>query len=277
MRLLLLGLSVSFTGCQPAPESLDCGSEEDTIHLIVTSMGYMRSEEGVSLGFDLDDTEYSVCGVRDLESPEGGAGIDNGLSYLIPALDASEAKVVEGYINTGIIEGRILLAVSVSKIDSRINDDCVDVEFNFVQGEPLLGTDGGILPGQTLMKLGEPAARVSGASIVNGRLDARPMDLDIPVSLLDSNFELNLRDGGVRVEFMEDGLAEGFFTGAIHREEITEILTSSGGIDDDVYQMVNNLLGLALDLEDENGECNEMSVGLVYSGAEIYLLPDETE
>ena len=69
----------------------------------------------------------------------------------------------------------------------------------------------------------------------------------------------------------------GFFTGAIHREEITEILTSSGGIDDDVYQMVNNLLGLALDLEDQNGECNEMSVGLVYSGAEIYLLPDETE
>ena len=81
-------------------------------------MGYMRSADGVSPGFDLDETEYAVCGVQDLEGPDGEPGIDNGLSYLIPALEASEAKVVEGYINTGILEGRILLVVSVSKVDS---------------------------------------------------------------------------------------------------------------------------------------------------------------
>ena len=167
--------------------------------------------------------------------------------------------------------------MSISKVDSLENDDCVDVEFNFAQGEPLLGTDGGLLPGQTLMQLGEPADRVTGASIVDGRLDARPLTLDIPVSLLDSNFELNLRDGGIRVQFLEDGAATGFFTGAIHRDEITEILASSGGVDGDVIQMINNIIGLALDLEDQNGECNEMSVGLVYEAAKIYLLPDDKE
>ena len=127
------------------------------------------------------------------------------------------------------------------------------------------------------MQLGPPADRVEGVEIKDGRLTARPLNLDIPVSILDSNFELNLRDGGLRMDFLGDGDSTGFFTGAIHRDEITEILASSGGVDGDVVQMINNILALALDLEDANGECNEMSVGLVYTGAEIYLLPDEAE
>ena len=160
----------------------------------------------MSEGFDLDETEYAVCGVQDLEGPDGQPGIDNGLSYLVPALEASEAKVVEGYINTGILEGRILLVVSVSKVDSLENDDCVDVAFNFAQGDPLLGTDGGLLQGQTLMQLGAPADRVEGAAIRDGQVTARPLNLDIPVSVLDSNFELNLRDGGLRMDFLGDGV-----------------------------------------------------------------------
>ena len=140
-----LFVSLVLSACSPESELVECGSETNVHHFVVTTLGYMRSVEGVSQGFDLDDTEYAVCGVQDLEGPEGEPGIDNGLSYLIPALEASEAKVVEGYINTGILEGRILLVVSVSKVDSLINDDCVDVAFNSAQGEPLLGTDGGLL------------------------------------------------------------------------------------------------------------------------------------
>ncbi|MEC7240593.1 MAG: hypothetical protein VXW32_05100 [Myxococcota bacterium] len=268
---------LALSACTPEKRDAECGSEADVHHFVVTTMGYMRSSDGVSSGFDLDGTEYAVCGVQDLEGPDGEPGIDNGLSYLIPALEASEAKVVEGYINTGILEGRILLVVSVSRVDSLENDSCVDVAFNFAQGDPLLGTDGGLLPGQTLMQLGPSADRVEGVEIKNGQLTARPLNVDIPVSILDSNFELNLRDGGLRMDFLGDGDASGFFTGAIHRDEITEILASSGGVDGDVVQMINTILGLALDLEDVNGECNEMSVGLVYTGAEIYLLPDETE
>jgi hypothetical protein len=240
-------------------------------------MGYMRNEDGVSLGYDLDETDYAVCGIQDFRGPNGESGIDNGLSYLVPALEASEAKVVEGYINTGIVEGRILLVISISRVESLENDDCVDVEFLIGTGEPLLGTDGGILPGQTLMRSDAPSDSVSGVAIVNGQLDARPLTLDIPVSILDANFELNMSNGGLRVNFEEDGLASGFFTGAIHQDEVTEILESSGGIGDDIIEMVNSIIGLALDIEDEEGQCTNMSAGLVFTAADIYLVDSPTE
>jgi hypothetical protein len=270
MKALLCLIPVLFS-CAEEPE-VDCGDPESQVHLVVTTLGYMRNEDGISLGYDLDDTDYPVCGIQDLTGPNGETGIDNGLSYLVPALEASEAKVVEGYINTGIVEGRILIVVSISKVDSLENDDCVDVEFLIGAGEPLLGTDGGILPGQTLMRSNLPAAKVVGAAIVNGQLDARPLDLDIPVSILDANFELNMKNGGLQLVFEEDGLAHGFFTGTIHQDEVTEILESSPGIGNDIIDMVNNIIGLALDVEDEEGQCTSMSAGLVFSAAEIYLV-----
>lgn len=263
--------------CKGAQEEIDCGDPESQAHFVVTTMGYMRNDDGVSLGYDLDDTDYAVCGIQDLEGPNGEIGIDNGLSYLVPALEASEAKVVEGYINTGIVEGRILLVVSISRVDSLENDDCVDVEFLIGAGDPLLGTDGGILPGQTLMRSNAPSDSVSGVAIVDGQLDARPLSLDIPVSILDANFELNMQNGGLRVNFEEDGLASGFFTGTIHQDEVTEILESSGGIGGDIIDMVNSIIGLALDIEDEDGQCQNMSAGLVFTAADIYLVDGPME
>ena len=259
-------------GCAPEPAQNDCGESGATLHYVVTSMGYMRSEDGISLGYDIDGTDDPVCRVDDLTDPEGGSGIDNGLSYLIPALQASEAKVVEGYINEAIIEGRVLLAVEIQGVDSLVDDDCVDVTFLQAEGEPLLGTDGGLLAGQTLLRADLPESTVRSVQIVNGVLDARPLNLDVPVSLLDANFELNMRDGGLQLRFAEDGAAEGFFTGGLHQEEITEILNSSGGVDSDVADLVNSILGLGLDLEDENGQCAKMSAGLEFQAAAIYLV-----
>jgi hypothetical protein len=276
MRPSIFALALVLSCADPG-DDLECGSAESEVHFVVTTMGYMRNENGVSEGYDLDGTDESICGIRDLEGPDGELGIDNGLSYLVPALEASEAKVVEGYINTGIVEGRILMVVSVSRVDSLKNDACVDVEFGVAAGEPLLGTDGGILPGQTLMRSGLPTKRVDGVAIVDGRLDARPMNLDLPVSLLDANFELNMENGGLRMQFEEDGVASGFFTGSIHQDEVTEILESSEGVDGDVVKMVESIIGLALDIENESGECSSMSAGLEFTAAEIYLMDDPTE
>ena len=273
MRLLIaIVLVTSFGGCSPEEPASSCGDPNSKMHFVVTTMGYVRSSDGISEGFDLDGTDEALCGISDLEDQDGQTGIDNGLSYLIPALDASEAKVVEGYINTGILEGRILLVVTLSHVDDMRNDDCIDVSFSLGDGEPLLGTDGGILAGQTLGVADIPGSTVTGVAIVEGRVDARPLSLDIPVSILDANFELNMKNGGLRLNLSEDGGATGFFTGTVHQDEILEILTSSGGIDSDVYDLVTSILGLALDFEDEEGQCSEMSAALSYTAANIYLV-----
>jgi hypothetical protein len=276
MKNALYFLAV-LTACNSGETQSQCDEGGERYQFVVTSMGYMRNADGISLGYDLDGTNENICGIRELEGPNGESGIDNGLSYLVPALEASEAKVVEGYINTGIIEGRILLVVALSNVDSLKNDDCVDVELVIGAGEPLLGTDGGILAGQTLMRSDFPPERVEGVAIVDGRLDARPMTLDLPVSILDATFELNMLEGGLRIEFQEDGAATGFFTGSIHQDEVTEILESSDGVGNGIIQMVESIIGLALDMEDEQGVCSSMSAGLEFTASEIYLVDSAKE
>ena len=271
MRYLLPLLAI--LGCTPEEDrEITCGDPEDVMHVIVTSMGYMRSEDGVSQGYDIDGTDDPICGIQDFTDTDGNPGIDNGLSLIIPALEASEAKVVEGYINSGILEGRLLFVLEISRLDDIANDECVDVEFFQATGEPLLGTDGGILPGQTLARNPDtPTASMEGATLVDGRLDVFPMDIDLPVSVLDAVFELNLLWGGVRLEMGEDGLHSGFFTGAIDRTEVYEILNASPGVGEDVVEMVEGMLGIALDIQDEQGSCELMSSGLVFEAAEIFL------
>ena len=62
-----------------------------------------------------------------------------------------------------------------------------------------------------------------------------------PLGVLDAS-ELNFTDGGLQVNFGEDGIHSGFFTGAAAKDEIFEILYSSNGIDDDIRTLVEGLL-----------------------------------
>jgi hypothetical protein len=103
------------------------------------------------------------------------------------------------------------------------------------------------------------------------------MTLDLPVSILDATFELNMLEGGLRIEFQEDGAATGFFTGSIHQDEVTEILESSDGVGNGIIQMVESIIGLALDMEDEQGVCSSMSAGLEFTASEIYLVDSAKE
>ena len=84
MKHLLVSAALLFSACSESEELLECGSDEDRVHLVVTSLGYMRSEDGTSMGYDLDGTEYAVCGVKDLESPEGEPGSTTDSRTLYP-------------------------------------------------------------------------------------------------------------------------------------------------------------------------------------------------
>jgi hypothetical protein len=249
-----------------------CGDPEDRVVVVVTTLAYMRGEEGVSWGFDVDGTEDDVCDHDDYTSPDGVSGIDNGMAILIPLLEASEAKVIEGLLNSTIVEGRLLLAVEITRVDDLQNDSCVDVEFFQATGDPLLGTDGGILPGQTLIRdTSKPTSSITGMSIVDGVLDAFPMNLDLPLSILDAEFEFNLTDGGLQIQFGEDGLHTGFFAGVAEADEIYEIAYSSDGIDDTIQGLIEQIVPLAQDVKNDQGECANLSAGLEFEAGEIFL------
>ena len=277
MMVLIFAL-LSMFGCS-APDAQDtaCNDNDETTVLVVTTLAFMRAgSDGLSNGFDIDGTDESVCGISDYVDYDGNTGIDNGFAQLIPILEASEAKVVEELINEAIVEGRIMLVLEISNVDDLENDSCVDTKFLQAMGEPLLGTQGGILPGQTLLRNPDtPESSVNGLSIVDGRLDVRPLNLDIPLSILDATFEINMTRGGIQVNMGEDGFHSGFFTGALAQSEIFEILYSSNGIDDDIQALVEGVLPLFQDLESMDGEeCAEMSVGLEFEAVEIFLMDE---
>ena len=46
-----LFLSLVLSACSPESELVECGSETNVNHFVVTTLGYMRSVEGVSQGF----------------------------------------------------------------------------------------------------------------------------------------------------------------------------------------------------------------------------------
>ena len=271
---LPLALACTAGGDDSASGINECGDPNDTLTIVVTTIGYVRGEDGISEGFDIDDSDAIVCGHEDFVSPQGVPGIDNGLASLIPILEASEAKAVEDLLNSTIIEGRLLLAVELSRIDDPYEDDCVDVEFFQAFGEPLLGTDGGILAGQSLQRNPDtPSSFLKGASLECGVLEAKPMDIDLPLGILDAFFELNLTDGGIRIEMGEDGIHSGFFTGSLAKEEVLEILYSSDGIDGTLQDLVSGILDATLDMDpDKDGICTELSAGLQFDAGEIFIV-----
>ena len=278
MKHLGMFVALGMVACTPMGEDTGdplaaCGDPADKLSLVVTSIGYMRVSDGISWGFDIDGKDAQVCGHADYQTPYGKSGIDNGLATLVPALEASEAKVIEGLLNSTILEGRLLLAVEISRLDDLYEDDCVDVEFFQAYGEPLLGTDGGVLPGQTLMRNPDtPSSKIEGMSIECGVLEAKPMDIDLPLGVLDAFFELNFTDGGLQVNFGEDGIHSGFFTGAAAKDEIFEILYSSDGIDDDIRNLVEGLLDYALDIDsDGDGTCDELSGGFEFQAGDVFI------
>ena len=165
------------------------------------------------------------------------------------------------------------MGIELSRVDDPYDDDCVDVEFFQAYGEPLLGTDGGVLAGQTLLRNPDtPTSKIEGATLDCGTLEARPMNLDLPLGILDAFFELNMTDGGLRLDLGEDGIHSGFFTGSLLKEEVLEILYSSDGIDDDIRTLVEGLLDTTLDMDpDGDGVCTELSAGLEFQAGEIFI------
>jgi hypothetical protein len=261
--------------CAPDEEAVtDCGDPADTAAFVATSLSYLRAADGVSQGFDIDGTDDDVCGIDDFTDPDGLTGIDNGFAALIPALELTEANVVEGLLNASILNGQLMLAVEISRVDDLWNDDCVDVTVLQADGDPLLGTDGGLIADQSLARNPDtPTSTLTGARIVDGRLRAWPMDFSLPLQILDVLIDFDLGRGGVELALSEDGAHTGFYSGAVPREEFMEILENAGTVDETLDEVVGGFIDLALDLTPEGeADCTEMSAGFAFDAVDIYLV-----
>jgi len=281
---MLTLMLASLLGCNGDADPVDttvdaCGPGGDSYTFVMTGMYYTRKDDnGQTLGFDLDDHVSDAgddegCFKEDAVDPYGNEGIDNQFSVLIPALEAVEPEVsaVEGLILDSINAGDLLLLFEVSGVHDMDNDECVSVSVFRGEGAPLIGTDGKLLDHQSFSRSDlPPNSTVEQASIVDGAVEVRGLELVLPLMILDVELEFNIDEAAARLMFDDDGSLSGYFGGGVPLEDILVIADEEdlGATADLIRSVVPTFADL---FPDAGGQCQELSVAFEMDGVPAFF------
>lgn len=295
MRALLPALlALGVSACKPeskAKAPLDSGADLGTCDAaeggkqvwVVNSLTFQRIDGDVSDGFDLDGLSSTTggadgCGIGDFVSPDGAPGIDNAFGRLLPALEATEFAAAEPLIDSLIHSGELMILAEVAGLDDPAEDECVGLALRKAVGEPLLGTDGEMLWGQTLeLDASFEDVEFAEVPVVGGSVSGSPLTFVLPVQILNAAIEFPLRNGAFRVDLREDGSIGGIVAGGLNVAEIVEVAENQG-IAEDLKQLLRTALFAAADLEpDSTGECTAVSITLAFEAVPVYVFGDAPE
>ena len=257
-----------------------CSDTGETLVGILSTLNHARRENGVGWGLNIDgltsiNTDPNGCYKDDLVDPYGNPGIDNAFSALIPALESTEAVALETLVQDSINNGNLLLMVEIKGVDNWQNDDCVDVSIWRGQGTPLIGTDGALMTHQSFFKdLDMPNSHIEGMKIIDGILVASPLDVELPVQVLDEKLNFEMENGGIHIELTEDGFMSGFFTGALPITALTDITSLP---DVNLPEVVQDLVRSAADLyPQDDGSCSGISVAFEYTALPAFFTLEDS-
>lgn len=268
-------------GCGDDPDhhprdagTCDAGGDLDHAVVIDALLFGRELEDGVSDGFDLDGTTDAVCGIPDFAGPDGGEGIDNAFAYLLPALELTEAAAVESLVQAAIDSGALLVTFELEGLDDLVNDDCVDLVVGRAAGVPMVGTDGQLLPGQTLDRdPAIPPVRIEDVAVVDGTFEA-PFSITLPVTIFEVDLEFTLLDGRIRGTIDPDGTVHGVFGGGVDIDYLLSIALEEN-VDSDLHDILAALLGTWSDLApDGTGTCTQVSITFAYTTTALFFFED---
>jgi hypothetical protein len=276
--MILLGWLACGGGDGPGPGDRDvktCEAGGAFDHgLVIQTLRFQRAEDGVSDGFDLDGTTEAVCGITDYTDPEGASGIDNAFAYLLPALELTEAAAVESLVQFAIDSGELMITLELEGLDDPVDDDCVDLVLGRAAGAPMVGTDGRLLPGQTLDR--DPAIevlRIEDVAVVDGTFEA-PFTITLPVTIFDVDLEFTLLDGRIRGTVAPDGTVTGVFGGGVDVDYLLSIALEEN-VDPGLHDILAALLGAWSDLApDATGQCTQVSIHFVYTTTDVFFFDE---
>ena len=269
--LMLSGCTRNAASCDEGEERLGVAEE-----LLIS-----RAEEGVSAGFDLDGKTSSEgggtgCGIADYDGPNGEVGVDNAIARLVPALELTEAIAAEDLILQAINSGELLVLFRLSGLDEDPADDsCVSLDVLRGVGEPIVGSDGYVVSGQTF----DIDTDVSEASATNLVMEdnvvvAHGLRLEVPLNIFDASLNAVLEDASVRVAWDEEGNIDGYFGGSLDYWSIVDMAMNSN-VDDALAASLPALFGMNADLDpDSNAECTRISFTFTFEGKSAFLFED---
>ena len=236
---------------------------------------------GVAPGWNLDgkvsgDTDEATCSKGDFISPEGVPGIDNQFSTLVPIIEKSGIAAFESLLQASVESGGVLLMVEVSGIDNLVDDSEVHVRIRAGQGQPLLGTDGKVLTGQTFhLNKRDPYTECGKAALVAGTVDVGPFDINLPLQIFGKDYTLEMRSGHVRFRIIDAQTIEsGLVGGGITLSSVAKIAKTAAEDQGNIDDIVEALTGTQGDLaKDATGTCTQMSAVLSFTGVSAFFYP----
>jgi len=246
---------------------------------VARTLKFARQDGGVSLGFDLDDrlsdrTDGESCRQQDFTTPDGDEGIDNAFANVLPIIERVGGTALEGLVQAAINEGDLLVMIELDGVDSLTRDDEVEVTLMRGLGQPYVGTDDRIEPWQTFdVDAVAPWSRAS-ARIVDGVLEAGPVEFDLPIYIFDFEFLVTVLDGRIRIAFGEDGPESAVLGGTILMQNLLDIANNIEG-GQNIPATIDTIGRSFADmLKGEDGACAGMSVALDIDLAGAFFYDD---
>ena len=267
-------------GEEPVTSDINvCDDVGHTAVLIVQQFGFVREESpAVSNGFNLDDAVDGAstgCALGDYVSPDGEEGIDNQFAQLLPVIEDVGGSAISTYLQDAITKGDLLIMFEIEDVDDWENDPCVHVSMGYGVGQPNISAHGWLEPWQSFDIAQErPWARIENAAIVDGRLEVGPVDLQVPFSIFDFAWVINVLDARIRIDFDGHGGGSGMMGGAIPVADMRQIVEEAevgSGVRDAIELVADTFADL---MPDEQGKCQAISGTLQHESVGAFFYED---
>ncbi|HMV70219.1 MAG TPA: hypothetical protein PKA64_25485 [Myxococcota bacterium] len=276
-------LVAAMAACTPeegAPPVDAIAPAEPTIALL-REIGFEPVDAGTSRGFDLDGEvtaagARSGCGRADVTAPDGTPGIDNAFGALLPLIASLGGEALQSLVQNAVLSGELLLLVEMDDLEATPVGECTTGRIVRGAGQPFLGTDGAILPGQTFDVNAEfPSAELSCVRPqADGSILADGVQLRLPLQVFDEHIDLTMVEGRILLQPAESGWT-GVIGGGIEVEELATNVYGFDAIPMELEDGVVEAVRLTADLSpDAEGVCARVSVTLGYGAVPAFLFED---
>ena len=263
----------------PPPRALG-----DTFKVVDQLLFPFQEEDQSCKGFDLDDEvtidkEKDECGWDDFTHPNGKEGIDNNLARLTPLFDSVGLGQAFQYLQDSIESSGFFLMWEIRGVDDLENDDTIELIFHVGGGAGILGTDGSLVPDQTLcIQNDSPRTKALSARLEDGWVHAQFDSLTMPLVLFERLYEFVFIGARLEARLHPDGtITDGIIGGVLTLDNLLQIAEKGGQNQGGLYETVQFILGPMGDMPTDEGPCTGLSSAFEFTSLPAFIYPEEME